>query len=66
MEKSWIDLPNRAIKSYTDGVESFLDFAFKNVVGDTRIYCPIVLNNNWMRVDICVMKILLGLGRELM
>ena len=27
-------------KSYTDGVEKFIDFVFENVVGGTRIHCP--------------------------
>ena len=27
-------------KSYTDGDEKFIDFAFENVVGGTRIHCP--------------------------
>ena len=40
MDRSQTDFPNRAIKSSTDGGKGILDFAFKNVVGDTRIYCP--------------------------
>ncbi|KAK9190605.1 hypothetical protein WN943_019212 [Citrus x changshan-huyou] len=40
MDKSWIDLPDRTSKPFIDGVKTFLDFAFKNVVNDTRIYCP--------------------------
>lgn len=40
MDKSWIDLPDRTAKPFTDGVKTFLDFAFKNVVNDNRIYYP--------------------------
>ena len=40
MDKSWIDLPSRAYMQYIEGVDKFLDFAFANIVGDTRIYCP--------------------------
>ena len=39
MDKSWIDLPDRTSKPFIDEVKTFLDFAFKNVVNDTRIYC---------------------------
>ena len=40
MDKSWIDLPSRACMQYIEGVENFLDFAFTNIISDTRIYCP--------------------------
>ncbi|VVA40571.1 PREDICTED: transposon [Prunus dulcis] len=40
MDKSWIDLTDRSSNQYLNGLESFLDFAFDNSLGDTRIYCP--------------------------
>ena len=40
MDKSWIDLPDRTTKPFIDEGKILLDFAFKNVVNDTRIYCP--------------------------
>ncbi|KAK2660450.1 hypothetical protein Ddye_006983 [Dipteronia dyeriana] len=40
MDKSWIDLPSKACMQYIEWVDKFLDFAFANIIGDTRIYCP--------------------------
>ncbi|KAK8916336.1 hypothetical protein KSP39_PZI022450 [Platanthera zijinensis] len=42
MDKSWIDLQNRASSEYIHGVDKFLDYAYQNKTdsSETRIYCP--------------------------
>ena len=40
MDQSWVGLPNRYPIHILMGVKKFIDFAFENVVGDKRIYCP--------------------------
>ncbi|KAM1312745.1 hypothetical protein ACFX15_016180 [Malus domestica] len=40
MDKSWIDLNDRSSDQFNYGLEHFLEFAFDNNKGHTRIYCP--------------------------
>ncbi|KAM3000067.1 hypothetical protein FF2_041508 [Malus domestica] len=50
MDKSWIDLNDRSSDQFNYGLEHFLEFAFYNNKGHTRIYCPCkkCYNRNWI------------------
>ncbi|CAI0459124.1 unnamed protein product, partial [Linum tenue] len=50
IDKSWMQLRNRSCLEYFNGVESFLDYAFANVVEeDMKIKCPCVDCDNLYR-----------------
>ena len=39
MDKSWIDLQERILPTYIEGVNKFLDFAYAIQADDAKIYC---------------------------
>ncbi|XP_028104426.1 uncharacterized protein LOC114303503 [Camellia sinensis] len=40
MNKNWIDLPNRMLVDYVNGIDNFLRFAYNNRDGSSSISCP--------------------------
>ncbi len=40
MDKSWMDLSNRSLPEYQQGVDQFIQFAFKDYNADKFLRCP--------------------------
>ena len=40
MDKTWIDLDDRSSRIYLSGVKQFLEFAFRDKLVGSKIYCP--------------------------
>ena len=45
MDRSWMQIGNRVLQEYRNGVRSFLDFAFMHATS-SQIYCPCKRCNN--------------------